>query len=277
MQKLSKILFVMLLLLILVCGVRSATYAAVPHLINYQGRLTDSSGAPLNGSYSLTFRIYDAEAAGNLLWEETQQGVVIQKGIFSILLGSVTNLDLPFDKPYYLEIKVGNEVMSPRQTITAAGYAIRAERTEDANTVGGVGISNTPTPNKILPLDSNAKLPASALNLKAYDSGWFPISLNSNYTKTHNLGTTKVIVQLWFSPNPDGSPPSFLVRNQFDMDQDGRGSYPNGCINGLTTTTISLSTPGTGFYQWVAVGLTSATTIGQYTSGYYRIIMLALE
>lgn len=103
----------------------SLVYSAVPHLINYQGRLTDSSGTPLNGSYSLTFRIYDAETAGNLLWEETHSGVVIQKGIFSVLLGSVKNLDdLPFNKQYYLEIKVGNEVLSPRQIIASAAYAI---------------------------------------------------------------------------------------------------------------------------------------------------------
>ena len=128
----------------IVCLPSSFVYAAVPHLINYQGRLTDSSGAPLNGSYELAFRIYDAQAAGNLLWEEIQSGVIIQKGIFSILLGSVTNLNIPFDKPYWLEIKVGNEVMSPRQQITSAGYAMRAEEAEDANTVGNVGVSATP-------------------------------------------------------------------------------------------------------------------------------------
>jgi hypothetical protein len=100
----------------------SCAFAEIPHLINYQGRLTDTAGVPLNGSYNLTFRIYDAETAGNLLWEETQTGVIINKGIFAVLLGSVTNLNLAFDKPYFLEIKVGNEVMSPRQRITSAGY-----------------------------------------------------------------------------------------------------------------------------------------------------------
>lgn len=103
------------------------SYAAVPHLINYQGRLTDSTGTPLNGSYALTFRIYDSETAGGMLWEETHTGVVIQKGIFSVLLGSVTNLNLAFDKPYFLEIKVGSEVMSPRQRITTSAYAFMAE------------------------------------------------------------------------------------------------------------------------------------------------------
>jgi microcystin-dependent protein len=115
----------------LIFGQLPQAQAAVPHLINYQGKLTDASGQPLEGSFELTFRIYDAENAGNLLWEEAQTGVVIQKGIFNILLGAVTNLNLPFTIPYFLEIKVGSEVMSPRQRITSAGYAIRAETADN--------------------------------------------------------------------------------------------------------------------------------------------------
>ncbi|MFH1775945.1 MAG: hypothetical protein ABH952_00050, partial [Candidatus Omnitrophota bacterium] len=138
-------------------------YAAVPHLINYQGRLTDTSNAPLNGSYSITFRIFDAETAGTMLWEETQASVVVQKGIFSVLLGSVTNLGLAFDIPYFLEIKVGTEVMSPRQRITSAGYAIRAETAENANAVGNIGVNVNPEANKLLPLNGQAKIVSSAI------------------------------------------------------------------------------------------------------------------
>lgn len=125
MKTLTKFTLIVFLLLTMVCGQWTITYAAIPHLINYQGRLTDSSGKPLEGAYNLTFRIYDAETAGNLLWEEIQSGIVIQKGIFSILLGSIKSLDdLPFNKQYYLEIKVNNEVMTPRQIIASAAYAI---------------------------------------------------------------------------------------------------------------------------------------------------------
>lgn len=164
-------------ILILFCFLSSVfcplNYAAIPHLINYQGRLTDKDNQPLEGSYTLTFRIYDAETSGSLLWEEAHSGVVIQKGIFSILLGSVTNLGLSFDRPYFLEIKVGSEVMSPRQQISSSAYALRAELAENANNVANVAVSTTPQPNTILPLDNNAKLPLSALGLKVYDSGWF--------------------------------------------------------------------------------------------------------
>ncbi|MFA6281748.1 MAG: hypothetical protein WCY05_04525 [Candidatus Omnitrophota bacterium] len=112
----------------------SNAYAEVPRLINYQGRLTDSSGTPLNGSYEITFRIYDAETAGTLLWTEVQPGVVVDKGIFSILLGSVTSLNLAFDGPYFLEIKVGTEVMTSRQKIATAAYAMTAQNAVYATT-----------------------------------------------------------------------------------------------------------------------------------------------
>lgn len=105
-------------------------YATVPHLINYQGRLTDKDNKPLEGNYTITFRIYDAESGGNMLWDEMQT-VQIQKGIFNILLGSVANLGIPFDKAYFLEIKVGDEVMTPRQRITSAAYSLRAESITD--------------------------------------------------------------------------------------------------------------------------------------------------
>lgn len=127
MKGLNRIIFILFLLWTVVCGLWTNCYAEVPHLLNYQGRLTDASGLPLNGSYAITFRIYDAETAGSMLWEETHTGLVIQKGIFSVLLGSVTNLNLAFDKPYFLEIKVGTEVMSPRQRIAASAYAFMAE------------------------------------------------------------------------------------------------------------------------------------------------------
>lgn len=103
------------------------SYAGVPHLINYQGRLTDKLGKPLEGAYNVTFRIYDAETAGSMLWEETHGGMVIEKGVFSVLLGSVIPLNLAFDKQYYLEIKIDSDVMSPRQKMASVAYAISAE------------------------------------------------------------------------------------------------------------------------------------------------------
>ena len=116
-----------LLSLVFILGLSLTAFAAIPRLINYQGRLTDASDVPLEGSHDITFRIYDAESGGALLWEETQS-VLIQSGVFSILLGGTTDLDLTFDNPYWLAIKVGSDSeMTPRQQIAASGYAMMAD------------------------------------------------------------------------------------------------------------------------------------------------------
>jgi len=150
-----KITFLLLAVSIAFC-VSSPVFAAVPRLINYQGKITDANGQPLDGSYSITFRLYNAASAGTMRWEEVQTGVSIQKGYFNVLLGSVTNLNLAFDEPYFLEIKVGTEVMSPRQQITSSGYAIRAEKAESADTVA--------TADKALKIEARTTDPASPEN-----------------------------------------------------------------------------------------------------------------
>jgi hypothetical protein len=202
----KKLLFLLIALLFATACIGASVEAAVPHLINYQGRVTDTSGNPLTGSYNLTFRIYDALTAGNLLWEETQTGVVVTQGLFGVMLGSVTSLSIPFDKPYYLEIKVGTEVLSPRQQITSAGYAFRAEKAEDANTVAGYSVSAAPAANKILPMSGAGKLPVAAL--RVYDSGWFQIANAGRYNLTHNFGltdVTKMLVTVYLSQDAIGS------------------------------------------------------------------------
>jgi hypothetical protein len=49
-----------------------STYAALPPTLNYQGHLTDNSGAPVDGTVSMTFNIYDTDAGGTALWSDTR-------------------------------------------------------------------------------------------------------------------------------------------------------------------------------------------------------------
>lgn len=108
----------------------NGTYAAVPHLINYQGKLTNSQGQPITGAVNVTFRIYDQESGGSPLWTETYTGLTIDKGIFNVMLGGVTALNLAFDKQYYLGIQVGSDTeMIPRQRLASSGYAVMSENT----------------------------------------------------------------------------------------------------------------------------------------------------
>ncbi len=110
--------------------------ADVPHLISYQGRLTNSSGVPLTGTHNITFRIYDAPSGGTLLWSETQSVTLNSDGLYDVMLGSVNPFPatLDFSKPYWLAISVdgGSEIC--RYQLGAAPYALNI-----ADTVSNIG------------------------------------------------------------------------------------------------------------------------------------------
>ncbi|MBI2885248.1 MAG: hypothetical protein HYY15_03640 [Candidatus Omnitrophica bacterium] len=103
----------------------------IPKLIRYQGQALDANGVPLEGPYTLTFRLYDAETAGTKIWEETQTSVPISSGQFSVLLGQVAPFTTDWSAPSWLSLQVGAEAeLSPRQRITAVPLALRAETAE---------------------------------------------------------------------------------------------------------------------------------------------------
>jgi hypothetical protein len=106
--------------------------AQVPPLIRFQGQAVDSQGVPLEGPYTLTFRLYDTVTAGTKLWEETQTNVALSKGHFSVLLGQVASLaSMNWSQPRWLAIQVGTQPeLSPRQQFTSVPLALRAEMAE---------------------------------------------------------------------------------------------------------------------------------------------------
>src|SRR4030042_7032626 len=64
-----------------------------PKLLNYQGYLTDSFGIPFDGNFDITFAIYDAIIGGNIWCTENQNAVSVKRGVFSVLLGSISTIE----------------------------------------------------------------------------------------------------------------------------------------------------------------------------------------
>lgn len=114
----------------------SASFAAVPQTINYQGYLKDSvSGAPITTQVTVSFRLYDSLQASSPLWAE-QLNVTPQNGIFSVLLGSEIPLgSYIFENPgLYLGIQVGSDPeLTPRQQIHSVPFAMRAATADSVN------------------------------------------------------------------------------------------------------------------------------------------------
>jgi hypothetical protein len=101
--------------------------AAIPEKMNYQGVLLDGTGSPVaDGTYVLTFQIYDVDTGGVPLWGEAQV-IPVADGVFNVLLGEVTPMFLQFNVPYWLGISIdGGGELTPRTELTTAPYAFRA-------------------------------------------------------------------------------------------------------------------------------------------------------
>ena len=119
-----KNVFLLLLVFVLLYG---NAHAVLTRQLSYQGRLSGSDGKPVvNGTYSIGFALYNVETGGSPLWIESQN-VTIENGGFSVYLGKVTPLDLPFNEDYFLGIKVASDPeMIPRLKISAIGTSLFA-------------------------------------------------------------------------------------------------------------------------------------------------------
>ena len=61
--------------------------AEVPSLINYQGKLSDKSGNPVNGTKNFTVRIFDAKEGGKEIYKEQIGSVAVKDGLYSFGFG----------------------------------------------------------------------------------------------------------------------------------------------------------------------------------------------
>jgi hypothetical protein len=113
------------LALVVLAAPLAETVAGVPEFMSYQGLLRDGVGDPVpDGAYDVTFRLYDVEVGGTVLWEETQT-VTVADGVFNAKLGkTVPFSDGVFDDPTWLGISVGADPeLTPRVEMATAPYA----------------------------------------------------------------------------------------------------------------------------------------------------------
>jgi len=94
--------------------------AIVPSSINYQGRLTDADGNPLDGTYTMRFVLHDSEEI--TLWDSGDMSVPVANGLFNVELdvdpGDFNGQEL------WLVVFVDGEALLPRQQILPVPYAL---------------------------------------------------------------------------------------------------------------------------------------------------------
>jgi hypothetical protein len=101
----------------------AGTTTVVPGAIPVQGRLTDASGNPLNGTHTLTFRLYDVDTGGIALCTDTNS-VTVENGLFNSWIDYCYNGVLWGQKVWFSVQMQGDPEMTPRQVIYPVPYAL---------------------------------------------------------------------------------------------------------------------------------------------------------
>jgi hypothetical protein len=146
------ILAVSLVILVLVLGQMVVSYAqagiveqsvdAHNSMIAYPGQLTgDNGNAVADGSYELSFALYNDAVFGDKVWSEIQTGIAVQNGAFAVLLGSVNPLpETAFSTKLWLGVSVRGPqdvnftVLTPRQLLNEITYANQEVTSNTAGT-----------------------------------------------------------------------------------------------------------------------------------------------
>jgi hypothetical protein len=178
--------------LVLVALLAMPSLAQDSLLINYQGRLTNNAGDPLDTTVMIMFNIFDEK--GHYFWGEGQS-TTVTNGLFNVILGSVVFLpDTVFGgEDRYLGITVGADPeLSPRTLLTSVPSAAHAHHASTADTAGyvegGVGVT------QLIRLDGveliNGYLHELAWDsLDAPDSGYVMCQASMTLTCDHVTGT----------------------------------------------------------------------------------------
>ena len=151
--------------MIILLNAQTSTAAPLGTAFTYQGRLADG-GTPANGSYDLTFTLYDDASGSNVVAGPlTNSPVGVTNGLFTVPLDF--GADVFNGTSHWLEIGVRTNgsaddftLLSPRQPLTPAPYALYAP---SAGTAATAGSANSVAAANITGTMALAQLPGSVL------------------------------------------------------------------------------------------------------------------
>lgn len=144
---------------------------SVPHLMKFNGSVTDPQGLPVTGPVGVVFSIYRDSSGGSPVWQETQNVSADQSGHYEAILGVTKSDGLPTDifsggDSRWLGVRaiLPGEAEQPRVLLVSVPYAMRAV---DAETLGG------------LPPSAFLRAPASTSAVGDVSSGTSPLPADS--------------------------------------------------------------------------------------------------
>ncbi len=120
----------------LIICLSTSVATAAPFTLRQQGVAFDAAGSPLTGTFTLAFRLFDAQTGGNQLWEEVFVGQPLDRGLFDVVLGQKLPLgpELFRDNDnVFLELQIEGEAPLPRSPVTSVPAALTAVNADIAS------------------------------------------------------------------------------------------------------------------------------------------------
>jgi hypothetical protein len=242
-------------------GIRSPDVPDVAsNYIPVQGRLTDSAGQPLDGDYSVTFRLYDITSGGTALCEDTRS-MTVTGGLFSSFMRADS---CPIDgRQLYFSVEVASDgEMAPRQYVDNVPYAwslrpgAKVETTSSSsilylNNLGdGVGLWSASISGEGVHGASGTSAGVSGFSLNG--PGLYGESLNGAALTANGRITSTEPTYLWISGNgvrPYHQSDSTII----DMNNHGGADITRGAISGNKNVMLPVTIPGSLYGQDVRI------------------------
>jgi hypothetical protein len=112
--------------------------AATPGLINYQGRLLDAGGQPVNATVPVAVALFNAETGGTQVFTQHVGNVTVQNGIYSFAWGTTNLATALTNAECWLQVHVNGTTLTPRQRLISVPYALQAATAATADVARAV-------------------------------------------------------------------------------------------------------------------------------------------
>jgi|GEM_PF-4689354 len=105
---------------------------AAPSAMNYQGRLLDPAGNPVNGMVQVEIALFSEVEGGTALYEETVGPVAVQNGVYSFHFGTnaAALRTALSNEQCWIEVRIEGAPLTPRQPLLSVPYALISATTE---------------------------------------------------------------------------------------------------------------------------------------------------
>ena len=205
-------------------------------MLNYKGRLTDSSGSPITEPTAVKFALYSdpKEKGPALIWQEVHNIKPDTNGNFVVSLGQLSPLSQSLflqNEKIYLGIKVGeNPELIPRQQIPTSSYASNADGVQGLRPITDPSAGEK---NALLALDSLGNLTIGGTSSPIFQAtgGVFTISGSTLLLSTTPGTDTDIVIA------PDGIGKIDIQKSIQNSTED----INSGILSGAVTVEDSLA------------------------------------